>query len=122
MSELRNYRRIPFHTTATIIWAQEQFPCELIDLALRGALLQTHHEVPIKVSERARVEIELANSQLKLSFGVELIHREQNQYGFLFIDADDESLAHLRRLLELNLGDDEQVDRELIHWLQHSDH
>ncbi|MFO7811899.1 MAG: PilZ domain-containing protein [Pelovirga sp.] len=122
MTELRNYRRIPFHTTATIIWAQEQFPCELIDLALRGALLQTHHEVPIKVGERARVEIELANSQLKLSFGVELIHREQNQYGFLFIDADDESLAHLRRLLELNLGDDEQVDRELIHWLQHSDH
>ncbi|MBD1401207.1 PilZ domain-containing protein [Pelovirga terrestris] len=122
MTELRNYRRIPFHTTATIVWAQEQVPCELIDLALRGALLQTHHEVPIEIGARARVDIDLANSEVKLTFGVELIHREQNQYGFLFIDADDESLAHLRRLLELNLGDGEQVDREFVHWLQHPDH
>lgn len=121
MTELRNYRRIPFHTTATIVWAQEQFPCELIDLALRGALLQTHHEVPIKVGARARVDIDLANPELKLTFGVELIHRERNQYGFLFIDADDDTLAHLRRLLELNLGDGEQVEREFVHWLQHPD-
>ena len=122
MTELRNYRRIPFHTTATIILAQEQFPCELIDLALRGALLQTHNEVPIEIGARARVDIDLANSELKLTFGVELIHREQNQYGFLIIDADDDSLAHLRRLLELNLGDGEQVEREFVHWLQHPDH
>ncbi|HMB17037.1 MAG TPA: PilZ domain-containing protein [Pelovirga sp.] len=122
MTELRNYSRIPFHTTATILWAQEKFPCELVDLALRGALLQTKDELPIETGARAKVEIELANSELKLTFGVELIHCEQNQYGFLFIDADDESLAHLRRLLELNLGDGEQVDREFIHWLQHSDH
>ncbi len=119
MTELRNYRRIPFHTSATIIWSQEKFPCELVDLALRGALLQTHSEVPIEIGAHALVEIELANSELKLSFGIELIHREQNQYGFLFVDADDESLAHLRRLLELNLGDDKQVEREFGHWLQH---
>jgi hypothetical protein len=121
MTELRNYRRIPFHTIATIHWAQDKFPCELVDLALRGALLQIDDEVPIKIGARAQVEIELANSELKLTFGIKLIHRDQNQYGFLFIDADDESLAHLRRLLELNLGDGEEVEREFVHWLQHPD-
>ena len=122
MTELRNYHRIPFHTTATILMDQRQFSCELIDLALRGTLLQTDEEVSLSIGERAQVKIALANSELKLTFGVELIHRAQNQYGFLFIDADDESLAHLRRLLELNLGDDEQVEREFIHWLQHPHH
>ena len=122
MTEFRNYSRIPFQTTATILWAHEKFPCELVDLALRGALLQAHKQVPIETGAHAQVEIELANSELKLTFGVKLIHREQNQYGFLFVDADVDSLAHLRRLLELNLGDGEEVDREFIHWLQHPDH
>lgn len=122
MTDLRHYRRIPFTTTATVILDHRRLVCELVDLALRGTLLQTDAEVSLKIGERAQVEIELANSELKLTFGVELIHREQNQYGFLFIAADNESLAHLRRLLELNLGDDEQVEREFIHWLQHPHH
>lgn len=119
MTDLRNYRRIPFTTTATLLYDQRRVSCDLVDLALRGALLQTADAVSLSIGARAQVEIELASSELKLTFGAELIHHEQDQYGFLFIDADDESLAHLRRLLELNLGNSEQVDREFIHWLQH---
>jgi hypothetical protein len=122
MSDLRNYRRISFKTSAAILVNQRQFPCELIDLALRGALLQNNEGISIGIGEHAQVEIELPDSELKLTFGAELIHHEQGQYGFLFIDADVDSLAHLRRLLELNLGDGEQVDREFIHWLQHPHH
>lgn len=120
MTDLRNYHRIPFTTTATILLDHRRLVCELVDIALRGTLLQTDELISLKVGERALVEIELVGSQLKLTFGVELIHREQNQYGFLFIDADDESIAHLRRLLELNLGDSGQIDREFVHWLKHS--
>jgi len=122
MTDLRNYRRIPFTTTATILLGHRRLVCELVDLALRGTLLQTDEEVSLSIGECAQVEIELASSELKLTFEVELIHRAQNQYGFLFIGADDESLAHLRRLLELNLGDGEQVDREFVHWVQHPHH
>jgi len=117
MANLRNYQRIPFQSTATILVDQQPIVCEVIDLALRGALLQTRDPLPIKIGEVVQVKVELPDSDLKLTFGAELIHHEQHQYGFLFIDADVESLAHLRRLLELNLGDGEQVDREFIHWL-----
>ncbi|MFO7766067.1 MAG: PilZ domain-containing protein [Pelovirga sp.] len=119
MTEMRNYRRIPFHTSAALLYDDRQLECELVEIALRGTLLETVEDVALHVGDRARVQIELPNSELKLTFGVELIHQQNNQYGFLFVDADDESLAHLRRLLELNLGDGEQVDREFIHWLQH---
>ncbi len=124
MTNLRHYQRVPFQTTATVQVKQQLFPCELIDLALRGALLQTDEEIStaINIGESARVNIELPDSELKLTFGAELIHHDRHQYGFLFTDADVESLAHLRRLLELNLGDGEQVDREFIYWLQHSHH
>lgn len=122
MTDLRNYHRIAFATTATILMDHRRLVCELVDLALRGTLLQTDEVISLGIGERAQVEVELAGSQLKLTFGVKLIHREQNQYGFLFIDADDESIGHLRRLLELNLGDGEQVDREFVHWLQHPHH
>jgi len=118
MANLRNYQRIQFQTTATILVDEQKITCEVIDLALRGALLQTRDSLPLKTGEKVQVNIELPDSELLLAFGAELIHHEQHQYGFLFIDADVESLAHLRRLLELNLGDGEQVDREFIHWLQ----
>ncbi len=117
MSNLRNYQRIRFQTTATILVEQQHIVCEVMDLALRGALLQTEDPLPIKIGACIQIKIELPDSDLKLTFGAELIHHEQHQYGFLFIDADVESLAHLRRLLELNLGDGEQIDREFIHWL-----
>lgn len=122
MTEMRNYRRIPFHTTAAILLDEHQADCELVDIALRGALVEAKENIPLLIGDHARVQIELPNAELNLTFGVELIHRQEELYGFLFIDADDESLAHLRRLLELNLGDGEQVDREFIHWLQHPHH
>ncbi len=122
MTEMRNYRRIPFHTTATILHDEHLSDCELVEIALRGALLETKEDIPLLIGDRAQVQIELPNSELSLTFGVELIHRRENLYGFLFVDADDESLAHLRRLLELNFGDAELAEKEFVHWLQHPDH
>jgi hypothetical protein len=53
-----------------------------------------------------------------MEFTGELIHQQGNFYGFLFTSEDAESLGHLRRLLELNFGDEKQTDEEFSHWLK----
>ncbi len=47
MTEMRNYRRIPFHTTATILHDEHLSDCELVEIALRGALLETKEDIPL---------------------------------------------------------------------------
>ena len=119
MTEQRNYRRIAFHTTAEVLFEDRQSACDLLEIALRGTLVRIAEDIGLKIGERGQIRIGLPNSELNLTFGIELIHRQEDVCGFLFVDADDESLAHLRRLLELNFGDGEEVDREFMHWMQH---
>lgn len=122
MTEMRNYRRIPFHTTATILHNEGHSNCVLVEIALRGALLEAKEDIPLLIGDRAQVQIDLPDAELNLTFGVELIHRREHQCGFIFVGADDGSLAHLRRLLELNFGDAELAEKEFVYWLQHPDH
>lgn len=117
MVEQRNYRRIPFHTQANILTRDATFSCELVDLALRGALLQSTQEVPLKIGDQVEIRIVLADPALVLHFSTELVHQQKDLYGFLFVTADDETFTHLRRLLELNFGDAEQAQQEFVHWL-----
>lgn len=118
MTNQRQYRRIPFHADAEVRIAATPYPCELLEIALRGALIQSPQPLPITIGEPAEIKIVLADNQLELNFAAELIHHNDDQYGFLFAAEDVDTLAHLRRLLELNLGDAEEVEQELAHWLK----
>lgn len=120
MNEQRNFRRIPFHTEAVLKIEGTGYPCELVDLALQGALFKTEQQLPIATSQQAEIGIALSSSELKLEFTGELIHQRGQFYGFIFVAEDATTMGHLRRLLELNIGDGEEVDREFLHWLKKS--
>ena len=120
MNEQRNYRRIPFHTEAELNIADTAYKCDLVDLALQGALFKTDQELPLEIGSQCQLTIVLPSSDLTMEFGGELIHRRGQFYGFIFVSEDVVTMGHLRRLLELNFGDGEQVDQEFIHWLKRS--
>ena len=44
---------------------------------------------------------------------VRLTHDNHGQLGFVCEHIDLDSISHLRRLIELNLGDQEELEREL---------
>jgi hypothetical protein len=49
---------------------------------------------------------------------VKLTHEDPGQLGFVCQYIDLDSISHLRRLIELNLGDQEELDRELAALLE----
>lgn len=120
MNEQRNYRRITFHTEAELYIDKTSYPCELVDLALQGALFKTEQELPLTTGQQVEIKISLASSELTLEFTGELIHQRGSFYGFIFVSEDASTMGHLRRLLELNIGDGDEVDREFLHWLKKS--
>ncbi len=117
MTEQRQYQRIGFRTEASIMTSEATYSCHLIDLALQGALFQCEMDTPLSVGQKARLHIYLPDSEISLNFTAEMIHKHDKFCGFLFLTEDVDTLVHLRRLLELNIGDAEKIDHEFAHWL-----
>ncbi len=118
MDHQRNFQRVDFQSKVEVHLAAANFSCTLINLALRGTLLQCHQQLPLKLGDEAKIFILLQDSALNLGFQARLVHHEGDHYGFVFTEADSDSMAHLRRLMELNTGNGDLVDSEFDLWLQ----
>ncbi|MDX2478703.1 MAG: PilZ domain-containing protein [Desulfuromusa sp.] len=118
MTEQRNYQRINFRTEADISTEDSVYRCDLVDLALQGALFKSERELPLLLGTHTALSIYLPDSSVRMEFTGELIHQRGKFYGFIFTSEDTESMGHLRRLLELNFGDANQADEEFSHWLK----
>ncbi|NOY13233.1 MAG: PilZ domain-containing protein [Deltaproteobacteria bacterium] len=120
MSEQRTYRRIPFHTEAEVSIDETRHRCVLVDLALQGALFRSEQDLPLGIGQRCQITIVLPSSDLTMEFTGELIHQRGQFFGFIFVSEDVITMGHLRRLLELNFGNGDEVDQEFLHWLKQS--
>lgn len=118
MAERRNFHRVPFITKAEINCHGKKFQGELLDISLQGALIDTREIIPLEKESKCVLTISLLDSEVIMQFDVNLVHREDNRLGFKFIGEDIESIVHLKRLLELNIGSSETVDEEISFWLK----
>ena len=108
----RRFRRIGFDARTELSQGNQRWPVKLIDLSLKGLLV----ECPASwVGDRAKmfsVDIHL-DPETEIRMDVQLTHEEQGQLGFVCRYISLESISTLRRLIELNLGDPKELDREL---------
>ncbi|MFK5925229.1 MAG: PilZ domain-containing protein [Desulfuromusa sp.] len=118
MTEQRNYRRINFRTEADITIENNAYRCDLVDLALQGALFKSERNLSLTLGSQTPLHIYLPESSTRMDFIGELIHQRGKFYGFIFTSENAESMGHLRRLLELNFGDADQAETEFSHWLK----
>lgn len=119
MSEQRHFQRVSFDTNALVSHAGHGHYCQLVDIALQGALLDAPDGLPLRSGDCCSLSIFLPSADQSLEFEGQLVHQENHRYGFRFVREDDNSMAHLRRLLELNTGSGDLVDGEVEYWLKH---
>ena len=118
MGERRNFKRVPFATKAEINCNSNKYHGELLNISLRGALVHGQGEIPLAQGSRCELLIHLPDSEITLQFETDIIYCQDNRIGFKFISEDIETASHLRRLLELNIGSSEEIDREVAFWLR----
>jgi hypothetical protein len=112
---LRNYARIPFATEVLLHLGGKAVKVQLIDIALKGALVQVETPVGVALRDKCSLELPLDKvGDVVVMSGV-VAHLEGQHIGIECQDIDLTSLTHLRRLVELNTGDAELMDRELSH-------
>lgn len=112
-TQRRLYSRIPFQTAATFSVGGVTADCELCDLSLKGALVKPSGMLPPPIGEPCELELRLDDGETLIRMGASVAHAEHGRVGIVCREIDLDSLTHLRRLLELNLGDSEVLHTEL---------
>ena len=118
MPERRNFQRVSFTTNAEILCNNKKYNGALLDISLKGALIQGTGHIPLKMGSRCDLTIHLLETEIVLNFEADLIHTEENRLGFKFVSEDTETAMHLRRLLELNIGSADEIEKEIGLWLK----
>ncbi len=118
MQNRRKFSRIKFVTDVQIEFNNKIFPGELLDISLNGALFCSKSHISIKEGNCCKLRFALHPSEINLVFYAELVHLHQNKLGFKFLSEDIDTMSHLRRLLELNIGDHDKITRELLSMVQ----
>jgi hypothetical protein len=109
--ERRHFNRVAFNTTATFYADKRKVECQIIDVSIQGVLLKLFENTDVEVGSDYQLEIPLGDRDEIISMDLELMHQDMNTLGLMCTYIDLESITHLRRLVELNLGDSELLER-----------
>ncbi len=120
--EHRHFTRIPFNASVTIINPQNghKAMAELIDISFKGVLISKPEDWQYQSGEQYSIHLELAGHEVELNLEVIAVHSENDHIGFKTDHMDLDTATHLRRLVELNLGDESLLERELSELVQSS--
>jgi len=118
--EHRHFTRIPFNASATVISSRtgHKTMAELIDISFKGLLIRKPDDWQGINGDHFTVHLQLAGKEVEINLVVIEVHNENDHIGFKTNHMDLDTATHLRRLVELNLGDESLLEREfaeLIH-------
>jgi hypothetical protein len=111
----RQFSRIPFQTEASLSLANGEYPVEVVDLSLKGALIQPREPLYITVGSDGTLKLRLDKASTRIRMDVTVVYHQNQRYGLACRKIDIDSVTHLRRLVALNLGDEGEtlLEREI---------
>lgn len=109
----RQFSRIRFHTEGRLYMPDGEFPADVVDLSLRGALIHLPSQAYATVGSQCTLKIRLDELGTMIRMEATIVHREGGYFGLYCREIDLDSVTHLRRLVELNLGDEGILNREI---------
>lgn len=110
--ERRAFSRIHFDGDTQLIQNNNNWPVNLIDVSLKGLLIETPENWQADTHQPMKIHIKL-DEATTIVMTVVWRHSNNGQTGFKCDHIDIDSITHLRRLVELNLGDESLLEREL---------
>ncbi|MBU2512488.1 PilZ domain-containing protein [bacterium] len=117
----RNFSRVRFNSTVFLNYNGLHIESSLIDISLKGALVAPEELFEISKGDSCELEFHLNETDVILKINTMIVYLKGNNLGLKFINIDLESMIHLRRLVELNIGDPDKIQKELF-FLASTDH
>jgi len=113
MDNRRQFTRILFSIAATLEVEEQTYYVAIHDISLNGALIgPTNSKKPLQGS-LGTLRFLLSDEQSEVTMHIAVVHEDKGETGLQCNAIDIDSVGHLKRLIELNLGDAEQLNKEL---------
>ncbi|NMP30992.1 PilZ domain-containing protein [Thalassotalea sp. M1531] len=113
MENRRQFTRILFSIKASLFVDEHEFPVSIHDISLNGALVTAPESDATLKGRLGTLNFALADGETHVEMHVAIVHQEPDVIGLQCNAIDIDSVTHLRRLVELNLGDESQLEKEL---------
>ena len=112
-NERRRYSRIQFDSPILFVVKDRQIEGVLVDISLKGALVRIDPDQIPPLGVSGTLHINLHETEGRIDIEALIKHVDGDRAGYLCTSIDIDSVTHLTRLVELNLGSRELLEREL---------
>lgn len=112
IEERRRFSRIDFDARVEIAQGDKFWQAQLLDISLKGILLAKMGLYQLENDSQILVKIILSD-QASIAMSTQLVQQNIDQIRLACQSIDIDSVSHLRRLIELNIGDSQAAEREL---------
>jgi hypothetical protein len=110
----RRFKRIDFDAKTRLSQGSKTWHVQLLDLSLKGLLIERPSPWECDPGQSFAVDIQLSpDAMVKMDVNLTHVDASKNHLGFVCLHIGIESISHLRRLIELNLADPQELEREL---------
>ena len=114
--ERRRFHRIQFDVPVRLHLDSGELETEVIDFSLKGALIKRRPQWDPIVGSEVTLECNLTPGQQEIiRMETEVCRIDDKSIGLSCKHIDVDSIMRLRRLVELNLGKPELLERDLEH-------
>lgn len=115
-TEHRRFQRIEFDAKVELELGDQRIPGIVRDISMKGALIvlgDTGADVREGQSGRLVIRLDQGDVEMAMEVHVAYFHPERHACGLSIQSMDVATASHLKRLIELNLGDEAAMQREL---------
>ena len=113
-NDKRHFHRIFYNSDVTLRGdSLTPLPCKLVDISLKGCLLRFDEPWTSPLEGLYTLDLKLSDD-LSIKMQLSITHVIGNNAGFKCEHIDIDSISQLRRLVELNLGDSDLLERDLL--------
>jgi hypothetical protein len=113
MENRRQFTRILFSIKAEIEIEKNIYHVSIHDISLNGALITVIESQQSLKGKQGTLHFLLSDDESEVNMNITVVHEKANETGLQCNAIDIDSVTHLRRLVELNLGNNEQLNKEL---------
>ncbi|HRE17503.1 MAG TPA: PilZ domain-containing protein [Rhodocyclaceae bacterium] len=111
--ERRRFSRILFNASAQLLLPSGELAVDVLDLSLKGAMVRPQTPAYVQMGTHGLLKIRLDDTASTIRMEITIVHHQGDLYGLACREIDLDSMTHLRRLIELNLGDEDLLNREI---------
>ncbi len=113
INDKRHFHRIFYKADVTLSNDSSSYPCKLVDISLKGCLLKFESAWTAPLDDIYTLNLQLSD-EISIIMQVSVSHVIGDEAGFKCEHIDIDSISQLRRLVELNLGNSDILERDLL--------